>query len=131
MNYTIKISTILFYLLFSQVYPILHWHAEKDHGQLELRLSAHSPEQPFECHNHNGHHDHFEEHDNPHLKCNWENTFQLKTIKIKFADFPSAQINVIDDERQIQSYEPLDIAIKLPQHYLSLTISHRAPPLFS
>jgi hypothetical protein len=133
MNKLIRISTILIYILFAQVYAIVHWHAHEHDDQIELRLSVHPPEFPLDNHDHDDHHDHEgeHEHEETHFDGDWDYTFPSNTFSLKLAEQPFFTSEFFDYESQVLNRKPQEIPLKIPRHYLPLTIPGRAPPQLS
>jgi hypothetical protein len=126
----IKTGSILIYILFAQVYPVVHWHAYQHHDGLELRLSVHPPEFPVDTERHDSHDKQSDshEHEHVHFEGNWEYTFQIKIFSTVISKQFYPNIDSADIEQRILNRQPLDIPLKIPGHYLPLTISDRAPP---
>jgi len=130
MKRIITISSIIIYLLFSQVWSIVHWHADEHHGELEIRLSVHPPDLPADDHDHEDHHDKSGEHDHndTHFVGDWDFTFQAKTTSFKLAETLLVSINNLKSKSQVLNRTPKDIPLKCFRQYLHVAIPNRAPP---
>lgn len=130
MNRIITINSIIFYLLFTQVWSIVHWHADEHHGEMEIRLSVHPPELPIDDHNNEDHHDKTEEHGhkNTHFIGDWDYTFQSKTLSFKLAEPLLVNINNFKSKSQVLNCAPQEIPLKCFRKYLHAAIPNRAPP---
>ncbi len=130
MNSIIKISCIFFYLFFAQMYPIVHWHAQEHHDNIDLRLSVHPPEFPIDNHDHDDQEDHASEHEHEdtHFVGDWDYTFRAKTFSFKITVQPLDDIDILNNEPKVLSRKPQDIQLKFTQHYLQVGIPNRAPP---
>ena len=126
----IRISNIIFYLLFTQVGSIVHWHADEHHGEIEIRLSVHPPELPVDDHDHKDHHDKPEEHEHndTHFVADLDYTFRVNTFS--FESTPPSLIGIYSliHLSQLLDSTPQDIPLKFTQHYLQIGIPLRAPP---
>ena len=130
MNRIIRISSIIIYLLFTQVLSIVHWHADEHHGEIEIRLSVHPPELPIDDHDHEDHHDRPEEHEHNHTHFvgDWDYTFRVNTFSFESAPPLLISIHSLNPKSQILDRTPQDIPLKFTQHYLQVAIPNRAPP---
>ncbi len=126
----IRISSIIIYLLFTQVWSIVHWHADEHHGEIEIRLSVHPPEFPIDDYDHEDHHDKPEEHehDDTHFVGNWDYTFQAKTFSFKLAEPLLVSIKSLKYKSQVLNRTPQEIPQKYLRQYLHVAIPNRAPP---
>ena len=128
----IKISSVIFYILLTQVYPGLHWHAHEHHDEVELTLSIHPPELPVDEHDQSGQHDHRGDHDHEktHFSGNWDYTFQSRTLRINST--VQQILAVVDADPGLQIYIPLQEEQPSNFHhdYISRALSQRAPPLY-
>jgi hypothetical protein len=122
-----RISIIILYILFSQVYPFAHLHIQEQQEEFKLRMSVHPPDFPF---NKNNHHHQSDEHghEDTHFDGDWDHTFQLKTFNSEITKQLYVNFEILDVEQKIQIYQPLNLPQKIPRHYLPLTIPDRAPP---
>ena len=130
MKNLIRISTILVYILFTQVYSVVHWHAHEDHDQIELRLSVHPPEFPLDDHGHEDHQNDSSEHEpnDHHFVGDWDYTYSSNTISYKLAEKPFFICEFFDHESQVLKRKPQEFPLKLPRHYLPKILPNRAPP---
>jgi hypothetical protein len=130
MDRIIKISCIIIYLLFTQVWSIVHWHADERHGKIEIRLSVHPPDLLIDDHDHEDHHDTPEEHehDDTHFVGDWDYTYRVNTTIIESASPLLICIYSLIPESQVLDRAPQDIPLKFTQHYLQVVIPNRAPP---
>jgi len=130
MKSIVKISILLSYIIFAQVYPIVHWHAQEHHDKVELQLSVHPPEvgeDDYDQHNHTDEH----EHEDVHFEGDWDYTLLAKTFSFIIFEQQLPIIEILIDEPQVLNRKPNDIPLKLPHHYLQTAIPDRAPPLVS
>ena len=97
MNRITKFSILLIYFFFAQVYPVVHWHAQEHHGDLELQLSIHPPEIDLENIDHHEQTDEHE-HQDSHYKGDLDYTLQIKTTLAKIISKPFAvfETRIID-----------------------------------
>jgi hypothetical protein len=130
MNRIIKVSNLLIYILFTQVYPSVHWHAQEHHDDVELKLSVHPPEVIMDNFDHDNHHDQDDghEHEDTHFDGDRDYIFQAKTISYTFAVKTFKDFVTLDSEPQVLSRIPKYIPLKIPSQHLPLTIPNRAPP---
>ena len=130
MNKISTISSLIFYLLFTQVWSIVHWHADEHHSEIEIRLSVHPPELPIDDHDHEDHHDKPEEHEHndTHFVGEWDYTFLAKTFSFKLAKPLLVSINSLKYKSQVLNRTPQEIPLKFLRQYLHVAIPNRAPP---
>jgi hypothetical protein len=130
MNRIIKITLLLIYVFFTQVYPVVHWHAQEHDNDVELCLSVHPPQVLFANFDHNNHHDQpdADEHEDNHFECDWEYTFQSKTIDSAISFKALYDSETQDFEPQPLNRVPRHFPLKFTSQYLSLTAPNRAPP---
>lgn len=132
MNRIIKISIFFIYALFTQVYPVVHWHAQEHHDDVEIQLSFHPPEMNMDNFDHDTHHDqtdkHEHEHENSHIDGDWEYTFQVKNTKSPITVMSFLNFELADIETQVLSKIPKHIPLKIPDQYIPLSFPSRAPP---
>ncbi len=130
MNRIIRISSIIIYLLFTQVWSIVHWHADEHHGEIEIRLSVHPPELPIDDHDHKDHHDRPEEHEHNHTHFvgDWDYTFRVNTFNFESAPPLLIGIYSLVPKSQVLDRTPQNIPPKFTQYYLQVSIPNRAPP---
>ena len=137
MNRIIKISCLITYLLFALVYPIIHFHAQEHHDEIEIRLSIHPPELISDKHSHD--HEHSDEHkhtdghkhDDTHFAGDWDYTLQINSFSFKISEKQLFEVEILDEEHQVLSRKPQDIPLKLPPGFRLLNISERAPPILT
>jgi len=134
MNRILKISILFFYVFFTQVYPVVHWHAQEHDEDVELRLSVHPPEILLHDSIHDDHHDKADEHEHEdiHFEGDFDYTFQSKTI-VSTTLFKSLNVSEVLYFKPSQplSRAPIHTPLKIPSQYLSITIPNRAPPFIS
>jgi hypothetical protein len=130
MNKLLRITTIFIYILFAQVYSVVHWHAQEDHDQIELRLSVHPPEVPLDEHDHEDHQNHSGEHEpnDHHFVGDWNYTIPSNTLSFKLAEQPFFISEFFNHKSQVLNRKPQEIPLKLPRHYLPIFLLNRAPP---
>ncbi len=130
MQKIVKVSILVIYILFSKVYPSVHWHAQENHYDLELSLSVHSQEVLV---NNLDHDDHQEQtdghnHEDSHFVGDWAYTFQAKTITAKIAAKAIKGIKLSDPKLQVQDRIQKYVPLKISSHCLSSISPDRAPP---
>ncbi len=130
MNSIIKISSIIIYLLFTQVWSIVHWHADEHHGEIEIRLSVHPPDLPIDNYDHEDHHDKPEEHEHndTHFVGYWDYTFRVNTFSFESAPLLLIGIYNLIPKSQVLNRTPQEIPLKYLRQYLHVAIPNRAPP---
>ena len=130
MNNIIKISSIVIYLIFTQVWSVVHLHADERHGEIEIRLSVHPPELAIDDHDHEDHHDKPEEHehDDTHFVGDWDYTYRVNTYSFESATPLLIGIYSLIPESQELDRSPQEIPLKFTRHYLQVGIPHRGPP---
>jgi hypothetical protein len=130
MNNIIKISSIIIYLIFTQVWSVVHLHADERHGEIEIRLSVHPPDLPIDDHDHEDHHDKSEEHEHTdtHFVGDCDYTFRINTFNFESAPPLLIGVSSLIPKSQVLDRTPQDIPLKITQHYLQIAIPNRAPP---
>jgi len=133
MNKTINIISVIFYILFTQVYPVVHWHAHDDQNEIELHVVVHPPDFPTDGAGHKDHHEHSGAHDQhmSHFDGDWNYTDQSKPAKIQISKYFYSHSEHLNLEIQIIKSNNDEESNTLSSfNYLSRH-SNRAPPLFS
>jgi len=133
MNKLVRISSILIYLFFSQVSPIVHWHVQDCSDSLKLHLSAHPLDflaEPNE-HDHNHHSPEEKSTDDTQFLEAWHFSAQSKIVNQKFAETNGTQITSLEDD-----FKPFSLFIvQKPKYYSGkwhrLAPPNRAPPFLS
>ncbi|KAA3614134.1 MAG: hypothetical protein D8M58_18235 [Calditrichaeota bacterium] len=132
MHIIIKIISLLIYVFFTQVYPVVHWHAQEHQNDVELQISIHPPDVIVDNHDHGEHHGHNDEHEHEdtHFDGDSDYTIHAKTTNsiITAKTFKSYVASEI--EPQVLSRIPRYIPLKIPSQYLPLSFPNRAPPVF-
>ena len=76
------INCLLFYLAYTQVYPVVHFHAHEHDGETEFQLSVHPPQILLDDHHHQQ--DHLKsdnhEHQETHVYDDWDYTVRINKI---------------------------------------------------
>lgn len=130
MKRTIKISGLFLYILFTQVYPVVHWHAQEHQGDVELHLSVHPTELTLDTFDHDDHHDKSDEHEHEdiHFDADWEYILQTKTLHSPITVKAFQNFESLDIKPQVLSRIPKYIPLKVPSQYSPLSFPNRAPP---
>ena len=123
-----KISVIILYILFSQVYPFSHWHAHEHQGQIEIELSLHPPEYPVESHIHEDHKCQSHDQDVTQFIGDRNYTPPAKNLNFKFTEQHFFSTNILAKEPQVLSHNSQENPGKIPENYLTRIFSERAPP---
>ena len=131
MNNFIKISIIFCYILFAQVYPVVHWHAHEHQDEIELHICTHPPD--LLTNENEADHDHLctHEHEDTHFNGDWDYTIQKRTSSLKLAKQLLVSTNILSDPPKVYRQTTQEIEPKLPHDYLQVTFPDRAPPQLS
>ena len=131
MNRIIRIRPLYIYILFTQVYPVVHWHAQEHHDEIEIRLSIHPPEVLLDHSDHDDHHNKNDKHENEdtHFDGDTDYTLQTKTTNSKITAKTIKSYLILEIEPQVLSRIPRFMPLKIPGQYLPLSFPNRAPPL--
>ncbi|KAA3616771.1 MAG: hypothetical protein D8M58_17340 [Calditrichaeota bacterium] len=132
MNHLIKISIILLYIVFAQIYPVVHWHAQEHHDDVAFRLSVHPPEVQLDSFDHDDHNDQADEHEHEdtHFDGDSDYTIHAKTTNSIITAKTLKSYVASEIEPQVLSRIPRYIPLKIPSQYLPLSFPNRAPPIF-
>ena len=130
MNKIIKISSLFIYVLFTQVYPVVHWHAQEHHSDVELQISIHPSKIIVDNFDHDEHHDQNDEHEHEdtHFDGDTDYTLQAKTTNSIFIAKAIKSYVTSEIEPQVLSRIPRYIPLKIHSQYLHLSFPNRAPP---
>jgi len=130
MNRIIKISSLLIYVFFAQIYPIAHCHTQEDHGDGEHRLVVHPEEFHLDNFDHNDDHDPLDNHNhkNVHLNGDWNYTVQVKTFQSSNTIKTIKCIVISIVEPPVLCGIARDEILKTQDKYLPLSFPNRAPP---
>lgn len=125
-----KISILIIYFIFSQVYPFVHWHAHEHHDELKVELSVHPPEYPVENHDHEEHSDHAHAHHPNNIQFIGDKNYTtpVKNFKLIISEQIFFSFVTIEYKPHILSHAPLEYPLKFPQDKLLKIIPQRAPP---
>lgn len=135
MSTLLKTVIISIYFLFTQIYPIVHLHAQEHHDNIEIHLSIHPSDIRLNNTDHhsrdkaNDAHEHEAQHYNGDLDYTFKPnikvaTYDVETIHLEFTIIEPAKA-------QVSSRIPKNIPLKIPDPYITCSISKRAPPLTS
>lgn len=76
---------LFIFLVFTQVYPIIHVHTHEHDGDYVFKLSTHPPELPQSHHNDDHHHDRDEhKHEDKHFQS--EDNYTSRTYKLSLKE---------------------------------------------
>ena len=128
MKIFIKISVVILYLLFSQVYPFAHLHAHEHQDQIELELSLHPPEFPVENHPHEEHKDESHEQDDTYFIGDRNYTPSVKNVEFKFIEQHFTSSNILAKGPKELKIILQENPYKTPEYFLDGKLSERAPP---
>ncbi len=120
MNKFTTITSLIFYLIFTQVYPVLHVHAHEHHGEIEFQISLHPPELPFEQHEHeDDHHDHeHHEHDETHFQGSIDYTIRSHKLLVKDILQVVTPVSINIDEQPVLTLESTELPLRIsPSHW--------------
>ena len=133
MNSLIKISILFIYVFLTQIYSVVHWHAQEHHGDIELQVSVHPTEFSLDYFDHDNHHDYPDdhEHEDTHFEGDWDYTFQSKTIQSAIEIKSFKGIETLDIEPKVLSRIPRYIPLKIAHQYIPFVNPKRGPPLIS
>jgi hypothetical protein len=131
MNNLIKIASIVVYIFFAQVYPIVHWHPDDHHNDIGLHMSEHSPELPLNDHHHDDHPGHTDEleHGDCFFVSSQDYTIASSTSTLKLITQTYITKNFIDPDSQILNHKPKEVPLNLAKHNLPDILPNRAPPI--
>lgn len=131
MNKIIKISIILCYILFAQVYPVVHWHAHDHQGEIELHICTHPPDLLTDKSENDHDHSCSHEHEDTHFNGDWDYTFKQKTPALKIDKQLVIKINILNDVSKVLKRNPQEIESQLAHYHLTILVPDRAPPQLS
>jgi hypothetical protein len=130
MNNLIKTITITVYILFTQVYSVVHWHSDDHRDGIQLEVSIHPPELPVDdFHNDPGHHTGEDNHDDNHFVGTKDYTFTSTIFPVKIESLSYIIQKNTEQESQVLNRKPRDIPPKLPRENLQEILPNRAPPV--
>lgn len=127
MKKTVKLLAIISYILFTQVYPVVHLHAQEHTDQFELKISVHPPEFSDQNNHHDDHED-SHNHEDTHFDTDCNYTYPVNTYNFISNVQILREVIDFDIEANVVVRKVYDIPIKIPQYYLSDTSLLRAPP---
>jgi len=132
MNKITIIISLLFYILFTQVYPVVHWHAHEHQDGIELHLIAHPPEFSADGVNHDKNHEHSDAngHHESHFDGDWNYTLQSKPVRVQFRTQQFFFCEVLNIKSHTILVFTHEVPFLLPRYILPESLSNRAPPSF-
>ena len=123
----IRVLSLILYILFMHVYPVVHWHAHEHDGDMGVHASVHPPNMSIETHDHD-HHDEEHAHEDDHVDGTWEFVSQNQSIRFVPIVHILFHFEQVELDAQIHSRLPREYPLKLPRDHLPTTESNRAPP---
>ncbi len=85
MNKFTTITSLVIYLMFTQVYPVVHVHAHEHHGEVDIQFSVHPPQIVLEDHDHEKDHHRSDSHDHQetHVSSDWDFTIRVHKVVVR------------------------------------------------
>jgi len=132
MKKLIPIYSLIIYVFFMQIYPVVHWHAQEHNDNIELKISIHPPQlsEPVEQ---DDHHKHASDHDHQdvHFETDQHYTYPVNSYSTHITINTLIEFHNIDLKTQVVIRKPLDVPLKIPHACLQKITPLRAPPELS
>ncbi len=127
----IRILSLIFYIMFVHVYPVVHWHVHEHDGDRGVHASVHPPDLPVETHDHDDD-DEQHAHEDNHVVGTWEFVSKSQTVQTQLPEQTVTLFSEhVDMDSQVQDRLPREYPLKLPTTFERATESGRAPPYSS
>lgn len=130
MNIVLKISLLIMYVLFAQVYPVAHLHMHKCGEETRLTLSNHSPDIPVNDLAHKLYHEHAKNHNHINIHCIGELDYTAQTKSINLQPFMRLQLCITDMHHPgvVTNIYVQKNPIRIPPQFFPGLLPERAPP---